>query len=53
MSEISAGTRNLVSSADWIGLISISIILPAILTIIIGMLMRKAGWIKPGDLKLD
>ena len=32
---------------------AISIIIPAILTIIIGTLMRKAGWIKDGDLKLD
>ncbi|MBR6371041.1 MAG: PTS sugar transporter subunit IIC, partial [Bacteroidaceae bacterium] len=53
MSEISAGTRAMIAGADWIGLISISVVLPAILTIIIGVMMRKVGWIKTGDLKLD
>ena len=53
MQDITAGTRTMVTSADWIGLLSISIILPTILTIILGILLRKTGWIKPGDLKLD
>ena len=53
MSEISEGTRNMITGADWVGLISISVVLPVILTIILGIMMRKVGWIKPGDLKLD
>ena len=53
MSEITAGLRTSITVTDWTDLIAISIIIPAILTIIIGTLMRKAGWIKDGDLKLD
>ena len=53
MQEVTDGARTAITAADWIDLISISIIIPAILTIILGMMMRKAGWIKNGDLKLD
>jgi len=37
---------------DWVGLILISFILPAILAPAINHLCRKAGWVKDGDLKL-
>ena len=53
MQEITAGTRTAVTTEDWMALISICVIIPAILTIIIGMIMRHAGWIKNGDLKLE
>ena len=51
--EVVAGTRAAITGADWIALIAVSIIIPAILTMIIGPVLRKMGWIKPGDLKLD
>lgn len=38
---------------DWIGLALICIVLPAVLTWLIGIPCRKLGWIKDGDLKLD
>ena len=41
------------SLKDYTGLILICFILPAILTLIFGKLLRKIGWIKDGDLKLD
>ena len=53
ISEIAAGTRTAVTGMDWTGLILIAIVLPAVLTPILGHFMRKAGWIKPGDLTLD
>ena len=53
MTEMAAGTRTAIAGADWVGLISISVVLPVVLTIIIGIMMRKIGWIKEGDLKLD
>lgn len=37
----------------WIGILLICFVLPAILTLIFGMVLRKMGWIKEGDLKLD
>ena len=37
---------------DWIGLILICIVLPAVITPLINLLLRKIGWVKDGDLKL-
>jgi len=42
-----------ITAFNWIGLILICIVLPAILTWIFGIIFRKIGWIKEGDLKLD
>ena len=38
---------------EWIGLLLISFVLPAVLTFVFGEIARKIGWIKEGDLKLD
>ena len=38
---------------DWIGLILICFILPAILSWVFYLIMKKIGWIKDGDMKLD
>ena len=38
---------------DWIGLVLICLVLPAVLTWLIGLVCRRLGWIKDGDLKLD
>ena len=38
---------------DWLGMLLICIVLPAVLTPIIAIPCRKFGWIKDGDLKLD
>lgn len=37
----------------WLGLVLLCVVLPATLTLAISELMRKLGWIKDGDLKLD
>lgn len=37
---------------DWIGLILICIVLPAVLTPLINLPLKKLGWVKDGDLKL-
>jgi uncharacterized membrane protein len=37
---------------DWLGLILISFVLPAILAPVINQFCRKKGWVKDGDLKL-
>ena len=41
------------AAMDWIGLILICFILPAVLTWLFGIGCRKLGWIKDGDLKLN
>jgi len=38
---------------DWLGMLLICIVLPAVLTWLIAIPCRKMGWIKDGDLKLD
>lgn len=38
---------------DWVGLVLICIVLPAVLTWVFGLVCRRLGWIKEGDLKLD
>ncbi len=38
---------------DWFGLILICFVLPAVLTWAFGLLLRKLGWIKEGDLSLE
>ena len=51
--DVAAGTKAAVTAMDWIGLALIAVVLPAILTPLLAMPLRKIGWIKDGDLKLD
>ena len=37
---------------DWAGLLLISVVLPAILSIVFNMIIKKLGWVKEGDMKL-
>ncbi len=53
LDEIAAGTRSVISGMDWLGLILICFILPGVLCWTLGLVCRKIGWIKEGDLKLD
>lgn len=40
------------SAFDWIGLVLVCIVLPAVITPLINLILRKIGWVKEGDLKL-
>lgn len=42
-----------IGAFEWISLICVSFVLPAIITPLIAMPLRKIGWIKENDLKLD
>ena len=53
INDIAAGTKAGITGMDWIGLILICIVLPAVLTPIIAIPFRNAGMIKDGDMKLD
>ncbi len=53
VNDVTAGLKTGISPMDWIGMILICFVLPAVLTQIFSLLLRKIGWIKPGDLKLD
>ena len=53
VSDVAAGTKAVITGMDWLGLVLISFVLPAVLTWLIAVPLRKWGWIKDGDLKLD
>jgi len=38
---------------DWIGLVLICLVLPAVLSWVINLGLRKLGWVKDGDMKLS
>ena len=53
LNDIAAGTKASITPMDWIGLVLISFVLPAVLTWVFGEFFRKIGFIKEGDLKLE
>lgn len=53
VSDIAAGTMAAITAFDWLGLVLICFVLPAVLTSLFGFVLRKIGWIKDGDLKLE
>ena len=53
LNDIAAGTKAAITSMDWIGLVLICFVLPAILSFLFCQILRKIGWIKEGDLKLE
>ena len=52
VNDVAVGTKAAITAFDWIGLILISFILPAVFSLIIHAGVRKLGWVKDGDLKL-
>ena len=53
LNDIAAGTKTSILPMDWVGLILICFVLPAVLTLLFAFFLRKWGWIKDGDLKLQ
>lgn len=53
LGDIAAGTKSAITAMDWIGLVMVSFILPGVISLIVGNVLRKIGWIKEGDLKLE
>ena len=53
LNDIAAGTKAAITSMDWIGLVLICFVLPAVLSFLFCEILRKIGWIKAGDLPLD
>ena len=53
VNDVASGVKTAVTGMDWLGLVLISFVLPAVLTWLIAIPLRKWGWIKDGDLKLD
>ena len=53
INDIANGTRAAITGFDWLGLILISFVLPAVFSLIIHAVVMKLGWVKEGDLKLS
>ena len=51
--DVANGAKAAITAGDWIGLVLVAVVLPAVLTPLLAMPLRKIGWIKDGDLKLD
>ena len=53
VNDVASGAKAAITPFDWLGLILISFVLPAVLCWAIGQLFRRMGWIREGDLKLS
>lgn len=51
--DIERGLRESITSFDWAGLVLVCFVLPAVICWALGLVFRKIGWIREGDLKLD
>ena len=53
VSDVASGAKAAITAWDWAGLFLVCFVLPAVLTQLIAIPLRKIGWIKENDLKLD
>ena len=53
VNDVAAGVKADITGMDWLGLVLISFVLPAMLTWLLALPLRKWKWIKEGDLALD
>ena len=53
VNDVAAGTKPAITPVDWLGLILVSFILPAVLSLAFDALTRRLGWVKDGDMKLN
>lgn len=53
VADIASGVKTGITAMDWTGLVLLSFILPAVLTLCFHWLCKKAGWYTDEDLKLD
>ncbi len=52
VADVASGAKASITAFDWIGLILISFVLPAVLCPLINMICRKLGWVREGDMKI-
>ena len=53
VNDVATGAKAAILPFDWLGLILLSFVLPAVLCWAFGLFFRKIGWIKDGDLALN
>ena len=52
VNDVASGAKAAVTSTDWLGLLLVCFVLPAVLSVVFCEILRKIGWIKEGDLTL-
>ena len=52
VNDVASGAKAAITGFDWVGLILISFVLPAVLCPLINLFCRRMGWVKDGDMKL-
>lgn len=52
VNDVATGAKAAITGFDWLGLVLICFVLPAVLSVIFCEGLRKIGWIKEGDLTL-
>jgi uncharacterized membrane protein len=53
LNDIASGLKSGITAMDWTALALISFLLPAVVCWLLGIALRKLGWIREGDLKLN
>ena len=53
VNDIASGAKAAITGMDWAGMVLICFVLPAVLSWVFCEVLRKKGWIKENDLKLD
>lgn len=51
--DVASGAKAAITGMDWLGLILISLVLPALLSWLFSLPLRRIGWIREGDLTLQ
>ncbi len=53
INDVQSGIKASITGFDWLGMVLICIVLPAVFSYIFYVLLKKAGWIKDGDMKIN
>ena len=53
VSDVALGVKDAITAMDWMAMALICFLLPALLSWMFGLVCRRIGWIREGDLKLD
>ena len=53
VNDVANGLKAAITPMDWVGLVLLCFVLPAVLSWVLNLGLRKLGWVKDGDMKLD
>lgn len=53
LNDITAGAKTAVTAMDWLGLVLICFVLPAVLSFVFDLIFRKTAGSRDGDMKID